>query len=328
MSNAQETVSVLVCTRTRPEMLLRLLRSLLVEGEKGGPPSSLEVIVADQSDGSDSAQAIAGAFGGDSRMRVIRSARRGKGGALNEGLAAATGEILVCTDDDCEAPPGWATQMTLALKEHVQAAVLFCQVAPGTNPDPSEGYIPAFQPLRSRSTRSASFGVRRFGLGAGMAVRANAVRSLGGFDEAFGPGGLFPSCDDTDIALRALLRGWHVLEEAEVAIVHHGFRSMAEGRAHARRDWVALGAVCAKPLRAGYWSTFTLGIWVFLVDAVWPPCFDLVLLRRPRGLTRVVSFVQGYFRGLRTPVEPKNLKFIFTTTHVAPAGARVKGGGM
>ena len=302
-------VSVLVCTRNRPEGLLRLLRSLLVEPEAPATEAtSLEVIVVDQSDGPETSQAVA-SLGPDERVRFVRSRTRGKGAALNEGLALAGSEILVCTDDDCEAGSGWAEGMTRALQERPGAAVLFCQVLPTPGYDTQRGFIPAYLLSRSRTIASLSFRCSRFGLGAGMAVRTAAVRALGGFDPTLGPGSLFPSCDDWDIAVRTLLGGWQVYEAKELAIVHHGFRSFAEGVEHARRDWIALGAACAKPLRAGYWSTFTLPLWCFGAYAVWPPVWDLFCLRRPRGLTRIVSFVQGFARGLRTAVDPRTLAF-------------------
>lgn len=291
-------------------MLLRLLRSLLVPpsaAERGSP--SLQVIVMDQSAGPATREAVA-TLRADARLRLVTSRTRGKGAALNEGLELAASEILVCTDDDCEAPVGWAEGMTRALQERPAAAVLFCQVLPTPGYDTRSGFIPAYPLSRSETVSRLSFRTRRFGLGAGMAVRSAVVRSLGGFDETMGPGGLFPSCDDWDVAIRALLRGWQVYEAAELSITHHGFRSFAEGREHARRDWLALGAVCAKPLRAGYWSTLALALWCFSAYAVWPPVVDLLSLRRPRGLARIVSFVQGFALALRTPVDVRTLRFI------------------
>lgn len=303
-------VSVLVCTRDRPAMLLRLLRSLLATPDgSGGNTSPLEVIVVDQSDGPETSQVVT-SLEGDGRVRLVRSRTRGKGAALNEGLAVARGGILVCTDDDCEAPAGWAEDMTRALRHQPSAAVLFCQVLPTPGYDRQAGFIPGYSLSRSQTVRSLSFRFRRFGLGAGMAVRTEAVASWGGFDEAMGPGSLFPSCDDWDIAMRALWRGWHVYECAEVSITHHGFRRYSEGLDHARRDWVALGAVCTKPLRAGYWSAITLPLSLFGAYAVWPPIFDLLTLRRARGITRIVSFLQGFARGLRTPLDARTLCFM------------------
>jgi GT2 family glycosyltransferase len=146
-------------------------------------------------------------------------------------------------------------------------------------------------------------------MGAGMAVRRQAVTSLGGFDEAFGPGARFGSGDDWDISHRMLLSGWHVYETAELSVLHHGFRTLAQGREHTRRDWIAIGAVCAKPMRAGHLSAVVVALWYFLVHALWPPLHDLLRLRRPSGRSRIAGFIQGSVQGLRTPVDRKTLLF-------------------
>jgi hypothetical protein len=103
-----------------------------------------------------------------------------------------------------------------------------------------------------------------------MAVRRDALLSIGGFDPAFGPGARFPSADDVDLEVRLLLNGWQVYETADVAIVHHGFRTLAEGKAHTVRDWSALGACLAKPVRAGHPVAAGLALWLLLRRAFIP----------------------------------------------------------
>jgi hypothetical protein len=142
-----------------------------------------------------------------------------------------------------------------------------------------------------------------------MALRRDATLALGGFDDAVGPGARFPSGDDWDITHRLLLSGWHVYETADLSILHHGFRTLADGREHARRDWVAIGAVCAKPIRAGHVSAVVVAIWYFFGYALWPPLGDVLRMRRPRGRSRIAGFIQGMVQGLRTPVDRKTLLF-------------------
>lgn len=302
-----EVVSVLICTRDRPESLIRQLRALVGRPSDEKLAIPRQVIVVDQSEGSQTRLAVAG-FESRERVQFVSSRTRGKGGALNEGLACARGKILVCTDDDCEAPPGWADGMTRALKEQESAAVLYCQVLGGPVADPRAGYIPTFHVPQNRLVRRFSE-IGRFGLGAGMAVRVDVVRALGGFDGTFGPGSLYPSCDDWDIGQRVLLRGWHIYESKDLVTIHHGFRLFAEGREHARRDWLAIGAMCARPLRAGHGATLSLTLRIFLAQAAWPLVTNTLTLRRERGLTRVLAFMQGFARGLRMPVDPHTLCF-------------------
>jgi glycosyltransferase involved in cell wall biosynthesis len=297
-----DIVSVLVCTRNRSDSLPRTVESLLQ-----GDDDRIELIVIDQSDSPASEQALA-VFKSDPRLRHVRSNARGKGAALNEGLRLARGPIVVCTDDDCEAQPGWALEMAGALAGRVGVAVLFCNVvAPPV--DWTKGYVPTYVRQKSRLLRTLLDTCPGHGMGAGMAVRRDVVMALGGFDEEVGPGARFPSGDDWDISHRVLLKGWGVYETAELSVLHHGFRTLDQGRAHTRRDWLAIGAVCAKPIRAGYLSGVALPIWYFSVHAVWPPLHDALRLRRPRGWSRITGFIDGFAQGLLTPVNRTQLLF-------------------
>jgi glycosyltransferase involved in cell wall biosynthesis len=233
---------------------------------------------------------------------------RGKGAALNEGLRRAHGDIVVCTDDDCEALPGWPIDMTRELEAQSTAAILFCNVtAPAC--DWTSGYIPTYTRKRSTLVRSLIGTCSGHGMGAGMAVRRRVVMDLGGFDETVGPGGRFPSGDDWDITHRVLIKGWHVYETAEVSILHHGFRTLQEGRAHTFRDWFAIGGVCAKPIRAGHPTAGIMALWYLGNYAIWPMCADVLSLRRPRGWSRIAGFVAGFAEGIRTGVDPDTLRF-------------------
>jgi glycosyltransferase involved in cell wall biosynthesis len=295
------SVSALVCTRDRPQSLLRTIRSLLSDDN-----AAFDLFVIDQSDGFETQEVLAS--GADSRLHYVRSKVRGKGAALNEGLRLARGAIIVCTDDDCEAAPGWVMEMAGALEKRPASAILFCNVLAGPH-DQTAGYVPGFTRYQDRSLSSILAARHGLGLGAGMAFRRDVVLSFGGFDETFGPGSRFPSGDDWDVALRLLLFGWQVFESAQLSIVHHGFRTFVEGREHALRDWRAIGAVCAKPIRAGYPSGMVLSLWLFSTLALWPPLRDLLAFRPPAGRSRLVGFIRGFAEGLGTPVDPQTLSY-------------------
>jgi hypothetical protein len=143
------------------------------------------------------------------------------------------------------------------------------------------------------------------------------VRELGGFDPLLGAGAQFSSCEDGDVALRALLAGRHVFETDAVSVVHHGFRTWEEGRALTRRDWYGIGAAYAKPIRAGHFSATS----VVLFEGVWRaallPLTGLARGRRPQGLKRAWYFWRGFVTGLRTPLDHATLVF-----HDVARGAR------
>jgi glycosyltransferase involved in cell wall biosynthesis len=283
--------------------LVRVVESLLRSND-----ATLELIVIDQSDDRETERALESALR-DLRLRYVRSKSRGKGAALNEGIRLATSEIVVCTDDDCEAPPGWVSGMAQALESQPTAVIAFCSVIPVQH-DSTAGYVPAYELKQDRLLRSVSAVCSGLGIGAGMALRRSFALEMGGFDESFGPGARFPSADEWDIALRALLSGHHVFETAQLSILHDGFRSFEEGRVHARRDWIALGAVCAKPLRAGHFEALVVPLWLFSARALWPPISDILHLRKPRGVTRIVSFLRGFGEGIASRVDRKTLRFL------------------
>jgi len=296
-------VSAVVCTRNRPAPVAHAVRSLL-DAEDG---DDFELLVIDQSDDGETAK-ILEQFRPDARLRYHRSSTRGKGKALNEAIRMASGDIVVCTDDDCEAPRGWVVKMARELEAQPGAALSFCSVVAVPH-DPALGYVPACAAEDGRVVASLVAACTGLGLGAAMAVRREFVLAMGGFDESFGPGGRFPSADEWDLAIRALLSGWRLYETAKLSVVHDGFRTFAEGRTHARRDWRAIGAVCAKPIRAGRFSGAVVPAWFFAQRAVWPPIADVLRLRRPQGLGRIVAFVGGFVEGLGTAVDRATLRY-------------------
>ena len=296
------TVTALVCTCNRPSDIERITRSLLQ-----GSTRPLQLIIVDQSDDDLTEQVLRGPEFAD-RVRYVRSVTRGKGAAMNEGIRLATSPFVVCTDDDCEAPPGWVEAMAALLADDDRIAVAFCRVeAPPY--DHAVGYVPVYLPHRRRLMRSAIATCAHRGIGAGMVLRRDVVLDLGGMDESFGPGARFPSGDDWDFEVRALLKGWRALETPELAITHHGFRTYGEGRDHSKRDWLALGGVAAKPLRAGHPIALLMALYVVIASAIVPMFVDLASLRKPSGGQRIIAFWRGYVRGLRTPVDPETLRY-------------------
>jgi len=290
--------SAIVCTRDRPDGVVRVALSLLAS------PEDFELLVVDQSDGSETKAALSALA--DPRLRYVRSEARGKSAALNEGLRLAHGDVVICTDDDCEVEPGWVGAMATVFEEAPSAAVAFCRVEARPY-DPAAGYVPQSKdPKRLLRSARELRGTR--GMGAGMALRRHVLLDLGGFDELFGPGARFMSADDVDVAIRVLLRGWHVYETGDRPVIHHGFRTLQQGRDHSRRDFVGIGAACAKPVRAREVRAWGLVLWEFC-HVVWLPIADVWHLRRPHGLARITGFMHGFSRGLRLRVDARTLRF-------------------
>ena len=304
-------ISALVCTADRPDLVVRTVRSILANTHP-----RFEVIVVDQSAARATADALAAIT--DPRLRYVPDPQRGKGHALNVGRAAARSAIIACTDDDCTVPATWLQDIQRVFEERPTAAVVFGRVDAAAH-DPAAGFVPGYAPVRDRYLRR---GVTPDGMGACMAIRNSVIESLGGFDPSFGPGSAFRSGDDRDLALRAVESGLVVYETAAISVIHHGFRTFAEGRSHARRAWFGMGGMCAKLLKTGHWKVGFVAFDLFVVRAVWPIVGEPLRLRRPMGLTRARSFLRGFGRGLRTPVIAGALIFA-----AASGGALVPAGG-
>ncbi len=95
--------SVIIPTYNRPERLGACLGAL---ARLDYPGDRLEVIVVD--DGSpQTLEPVLAPFNPQLNLTLIQQANRGPATARNRGAAAAQGDLLVFTDDDCLPEPGW-----------------------------------------------------------------------------------------------------------------------------------------------------------------------------------------------------------------------------
>jgi GT2 family glycosyltransferase len=186
-------VSVVVATYNGARTLRLCLESL---GRLNYP--DYEVIVVD--DGStDAVPHIATQF---PAVRYCRQPHCGLGAARNTGIAAATGQIVAFTDDDCRADPDWLYYLVSELvrgdfvgvggpnllppDDSVVAAVVMA--APGG---------PAHVMLDDRLAEHVP--------GCNMAFWKWALEEIGGFDPVFQKAG-----DDVDVCWRLQQRGYRI----------------------------------------------------------------------------------------------------------------------
>ena len=118
--NAQKLkFSIVIPTYNRPKRLEQCLQSI---AELDYPKDCFEVVVID--DGSHtSMEPIISQFGASLSIRFIRQHNAGPASARNTGAAAAQGNYLVFTDDDCRPHPNWLQALVRALKDVPDALV-------------------------------------------------------------------------------------------------------------------------------------------------------------------------------------------------------------
>jgi len=98
-----ETISVLICTRNRPEQLERCLRSL-----QNLSPFPHEIIVIDNAPSSDATQKLVAKI---PEVKYVLEPRPGLSIARNTGIRKSTGNIIAFTDDDVIVHPDWITRI-------------------------------------------------------------------------------------------------------------------------------------------------------------------------------------------------------------------------
>lgn len=103
VTDAAVAVSVVIPTRNRAHLLASCLETLTVQT----CDSAFEIVVVDNASSDRTAEIAAEAARRDTRVRIVREASLGRAPALNAGVAAARGPLLVFTDDDMLVQPGF-----------------------------------------------------------------------------------------------------------------------------------------------------------------------------------------------------------------------------
>ena len=299
----QPDISAVVCTRNRGASVVATIQSILASTHP-----NFELVLVDQSTNRETEEAIA-EFRTDPRLKYLPSATKGLGRARNIGMKQARGEVVAFTDDDCTVPTNWLEVMQATFRHNPRVTVAFCNVEVAPH-DTTTGFIPGYVRSESKLVRNFWDKCKARGIGAGIAVRREQILALGGFDEELGAGGLFPSCEDGDMAVRALSRGQWVYETHEVAVLHYGFRTWEEGKELTKRDWVGIGAAYVKPLKAGTWGVLPVVLYESLRYCVFEPFAPLLRLRRPRGFSRLIYLIQGMLLGLKQPIDRAHLVYL------------------
>ncbi len=226
----REPVSVVVCTRDRPQELGGCLDSLLALEH---PPE--EIVVVD--DGS-----IAPATLRVATQRPLTIYRRqqasGLGAARNTGIRAASHDIIAFTDDDVRHHPLWLERLVEALDggEAMSAAGLVLPFEMESEAQyvcerawsHGRGYRPrAFDPdfLNRPDGRTAP--TWEIGSGASMAFRRRAFQEVGGFDERLEAGAAGGS-GDAELWHRLLEKGWTCHYEPGSVAYHKHRRELGE----------------------------------------------------------------------------------------------------
>jgi GT2 family glycosyltransferase len=219
--------SIVVCSKGRRDGLAALFDSFtrLALPETG----AAEVILVDNSP--------AGALRPDfDRLcrglvlpsRYLAEPRTGLAFAQNRGLAAARGQVVAFTDDDCLAAEDWLLRLSDHFERDPELQVLGGRVELH---DPADLSV-TIKREPNRETFAAPDQLFGFLHGCNMAVRRELFDRIGPFDTRFGTGSTFGSGNDTEFVYRAFKTGCRIAYEPDVLVFHdHGRRGWWQARA-------------------------------------------------------------------------------------------------
>jgi GT2 family glycosyltransferase len=231
-------LTVAIATRDRPDALRRALASVLASA---APPARVVVVDNAPSDEA-AAQLIAELHGDDPRVVYVREDRPGLARAHNAALPHVATPHVAFTDDDVLVDRWWTARIEAAFAAADDVACVTGLIFPAELRTPEQwwieraaGFAKGFErrivdpAVEAQRDRLFPYAAGTYGSGANMAFATDALRRLGGFDDALGAGSGSLGGDDL-AAIHAVLAAGHRLVYEPAAIVFH----------HHHRDYDAL----------------------------------------------------------------------------------------
>ncbi len=204
------SVTVVICTRDRPDLLSTCLRALSCLD-----PAPDEILVVDNTPGREVVRSQAQKSG----ARYIVEPLPGLSRARNRGFAESTSDIIAYIDDDAEADPDWLGNIMEQFGDPLVAAV----TGETINSPALRDY---FRPLSTRYVGNhdplwfemATFG--GLGFGTNMAIRRSAVPSPRPFDERLGRGAPIRLAEESYAFASLLARGFRAAHVPYAFVLH------------------------------------------------------------------------------------------------------------
>lgn len=262
-------VTVVVPTLfTRREPLCRLLSALAAQDY----PRYQILLVDNRPEESAVPDWVRGA--GGAGPRILAQRRPGTSAARNLGLDQAAGEFVAFTDDDVVVGAGWLRALVHRFLGEPGIDCVTGPVLPAELETPAQIWFEDSGAGPERLFRRATFRIRGdgftvadqwapdphrpaslyalgpFGTGCNMAFRTSALRELGGFDEALGPGTPARAGEDILLFVRLLAAGRGLAVEPAAYVQHRHRPEYAELRSQVAGYGVGFTAM----LTAAIWA--------------------------------------------------------------------------
>jgi glycosyltransferase involved in cell wall biosynthesis len=264
-------VTVAICTRDRPEALLRCLESLA-----GLEYPAHEVLVVDNAPSTEATRLLV--EGRRAGVRYVREPRPGLDWARNRAIAEATGAVVAFTDDDVVVDPSWVRVIACAFASDESVAAVTGLVLPAELETEAQilferyrSFGRGLQRRRVAAPRGAAVAHRYglagdYGTGANMSYRRDLFERVGGFDQALDVGTPARGGGDLEMFFRVLKEGHALVYEPSAVVRHHHRRTLAELRDQIRDHGIGFSAYVVRSALAypdERWAFGRLACWWF-----------------------------------------------------------------
>ncbi len=228
-------ITVVVCTRNRPDGLTACLESLLVQDYP-----NYSVLVVDNAPVAGGSRAVVDRFD-RSIVGYVAEPEPGLSRARNRGLAASSGEIIAWIDDDEIADRGWLTAIVDGFRREPGASAVSGIMLPAEletwaqvrfeqygGHSKHRGFKPETFSPETAAIQDPLYPLPPFGTGGNMAFRRRALLEVGGFDIALGAGSPTMGSEDTRIFSELLNAGATVVYQPTAVTFHFHRRTIDE----------------------------------------------------------------------------------------------------
>ena len=209
------SISIIICTRNRATDLRHTLEGFGTINPPAGMP--VELIVVDNGSTDRTPDVVREMKLPWLIMRYVFEPRKGKGFAYNAALAAATGEILVFTDDDVRPPQNWIEGMAKPiLSGHAEAVLGAIKMAPHLEREWMTPYHRSWFCTDTLMQPGVPLGL----IGANMAFARSILKKVPAFDVELGPGRL-GFREDSLLSAQLEQAGYRLAAVTNVVVEHH-----------------------------------------------------------------------------------------------------------
>lgn len=271
-SVALPAISLVLCTRDRPDHLRRALESLT-----NLDYPQFEILVVDNNPTSGLTPPVVESHG-RGRVRLVQAHGQGLSIARNAGVNDARYDIIAFTDDDVIVDYRWLTNLARGFARSQNVGCVCGMVPSAELLTPAQSYFdrrvgwaqrcePAVFDIGNPPDGDPLFPlhVAQFGTGANFAVRRSVILDVGGFDEGLGIGSPAGGGEDIDMFLRILRRGHRLVKQPSAVVWHRHRQTVQELDVQI------------------YGYGLGLGAWIFKL-LLGPKTFGLVLRRVRTGI--------------------------------------------